>query len=645
MWYSAANGQLLRLQQLVSRGLWIDESDYDGRTAMHLAASEGHLECLRYLIALGGDMTPVDRFGFTPLQDAEREERRDCISLLKEELGAAEGNRARRMYSDDGEYMERAIDDPVKQALVHAFRHIKVAPGEHASKEELVHALIAAGLAVDDPRLSTLLVSLPDTFNCKTWVETLLSYPTPIVTEALTGRLVIPDFADYTQMSDKIHDAVRDQVNQGQVASGYHSTELVENMFGVAACTTSGQHCGHGDNEEKFVIGEIAAALTYCIAQDLYGSEHVHKYVSYEPSGRAADEIALSQDGRPHNPLVNAGALVTLTMLHPELDIEDRFAKIRAKFAAAAGISDLSNSDQFRRDRPGADRNFCLAYMLQENGCFPKDQKQSDLINATIDLFYMAASIQMNCKQLATVASTLANGGVCAITNQRVFNQESVRNCLAVMFSCGCDSYSGEFAFRVGIPAKSSSSGCTLLVCPNTVGTCVWSPKLNDNRCSTRGVAFAHLLVSRYKFHAFETGAVGLSGLVSETGTIDHEAGARSRRMERIAKLAIATDEERLLMKADITSLTDPTVHPTAAYEASVSAALLAASTGDIVRRHLSLCRQSCRKQHSTLWSSMHQALLLCATNLPPCCRSMSYENSNLRGLMCLMSPTTTRVR
>ena len=599
MWYSAANGQLLRLKQLVSRGLWVDESDYDGRTAIHLAASEGHLDCLQYLINVGAELSPVDRFGFTPLEDAMREDRTECIELLQQKLQEEEErSRGRRVASEDVAYMDLCIDEPDKQALIYAFRHIYISGDGQSTKAELVAAVVGAGLSQDDPRLVAVLAALPETFSCQQWVETVLKHPAPALVAALTGRLVIPDFVDYVKNNIDMHTVVTEEVPQGQVVSGYHEAGQAEDAFGVATCSTSGQHKGLGNFKETVVIGEIAAALNYCIAQDLCGAEYVHKYVSYEPSGRAADEIALAHDGRPHNPLVHTGALVTLSMLNPHLSTQDRFAGIKAKFAAAAGIKDLSNSQQFIQNRPNADRNHCLIYMLQEKGCFPKEATDRDLIKNTMDLFYMTESVLMSCDHLAVVASTLANGGVCPITNERVFSQESVRNCLALMFSCGCDSYSGEFAFRVGIPAKSSSSGCTLLVCPGAVGSCVWSPKLNENHCSARGVAFAHLLVSRYSFHAFETGAIGLGAITAtESGSVAGVTGGgdpsssatsaqevREKRMDRITRLAQVTDEERLLMKAGITSLTDPTVHPTAAYESSVSAALLAASTGDLVR-------------------------------------------------------------
>jgi len=139
---------------------------------------------------------------------------------------------------------------------------------------------------------------------------------------------------------------------------------------------------------------------------------------------------------------------------------------------------------------------------------------------------------------LSVVAATLANNGVCPITNKRVFSAPAVRNCLSMMSSCGLGDFSGEFAFHVGLPGKSSRSGFTLLVVPGVLGICVWSPLLDKAGNSVRGVRFAQELVSRFSFHAFENG----------------------------------------------TGLCDPTVHPTAEHGVAVSALLTAASTGDLTQ-------------------------------------------------------------
>jgi len=88
----------------------------------------------------------------------------------------------------------------------------------------------------------------------------------------------------------------------------------------------------------------------------------------------------------------------------------------------------------------------------------------------------------------AVIAATLANGGSCPITNDSVLNPTSVCNTLSLMHSCGMYEYSGGFAFKVGLPAKSTVSGCVLLVVPDVMGMCLWSPLLDRMENSARSL-------------------------------------------------------------------------------------------------------------------------------------------------------------
>ena len=104
---------------------------------------------------------------------------------------------------------------------------------------------------------------------------------------------------------------------------------------------------------------------------------------------------------------------------------------------------------------------------------------------------------------MASVAATLANGGISPITGRRVLSTETVKNCLILMFSCGMYDYSGNWAFHVGLPAKSGVSGCVFVVIPNVMGLCVFSPRLDFRGNSVRGIEFCKILAKKYKFHIF----------------------------------------------------------------------------------------------------------------------------------------------
>ena len=55
----------------------------------------------------------------------------------------------------------------------------------------------------------------------------------------------------------------------------------------------------------------------------------------------------------------------------------------------------------------------------------------------------------MTAESESIIAATLANGGTCPITEEKVMKHDSVRNVLSLMLSCGLYNHSGDFAFEV----------------------------------------------------------------------------------------------------------------------------------------------------------------------------------------------------
>ena len=126
-----------------------------------------------------------------------------------------------------------------------------------------------------------------------------------------------------------------------------------------------------------------------------------------------------------------------------------------------------------------------------------------------LDFYFQTCSLEMTCSSMAVMAGTLANGGICPITGERVLASGAVKNVLSLMYSCGMYDYSGQFAFQVGLPAKSGVSGIVLVVVPGVVGFALWSPPLDAIGNSVRGVMFAEELVKIYDFHTFKSGKSG----------------------------------------------------------------------------------------------------------------------------------------
>ena len=118
--------------------------------------------------------------------------------------------------------------------------------------------------------------------------------------------------------------------------------------------------------------------------------------------------------------------------------------------------------------------------------------------------YFQCCSIEVNCKQAGIIAATLANGGICPVTDEKVFSPDIVKNALSLMSSCGMYDYSGEWAYTIGLPAKSGVSGIIMGIIPNVMGIAVFSPKLDDIGNSSRGIEFFKKLTAKYPFHVYD---------------------------------------------------------------------------------------------------------------------------------------------
>ena len=106
---------------------------------------------------------------------------------------------------------------------------------------------------------------------------------------------------------------------------------------------------------------------------------------------------------------------------------------------------------------------------------------------------------------MSILAATLANSGISPVTEDVVFSSQTVKNCLSLMYSCGMYDFSGEFAFTVGLPAKSGVSGAMIIVIPNVLGISIWSPRLDQLGNTVRGIAFCKKLISTFNFHNYDS--------------------------------------------------------------------------------------------------------------------------------------------
>ena len=385
------------------------------------------------------------------------------------------------------------------------FRSIDAQGRGALTREAIIECLSNSGIAIGDTRLDNLrrtLDEIGDTEIDSGDFEAILDSSSSLINRAAKGDLVIPEFGSFVTELHEIYDAVAGN-GAGNVADYIPQLARVPaNKFAVAVSTIDGQKATIGDTDYGFTLQSSCKPFLYCAALEEHGEDKVHTHVGREPSGLSFNELTLNKAGLPHNPMINAGAIMTSSLMRRDLATADRIEYLTGLVTALSGQQPCHvNNAVWHSERETADRNFALAHHMRERGAFPPGTE----IRPTLDYYFSACSIEVTAESMATIGATLANAGVCPTTGERVFGEETVKNCLSMMHSCGMYDYSGEFAFTVGLPAKSAVSGVVLAVVPNVMGIVVWSPQLDNCGNSVRGVEFLQKLVDRFSFHNFDS--------------------------------------------------------------------------------------------------------------------------------------------
>ncbi|XP_011171015.1 glutaminase liver isoform, mitochondrial isoform X2 [Solenopsis invicta] len=428
-----------------------------------------------------------------------------------------------REYSfiHDSHYMYTRDQDQATNAEDVLFDMFKKEETGLVSVGEFLAALRITGLRKTDPRLQEFIDNLKKEHvnNCdrtkaishetqkldREQFRRIINPNIVLISRAFRHQFIIPDWSGFTKHIEDFYWKCKTNT-EGKVASYIPQlAKMNPEYWGVSVCTIDGQRFSIGDTSIPFTLQSCSKPLTYAIALDRLGQEMVHQYVGQEPSGRNFNELVLDYSKKPHNPMINAGAILICsllkTLVKPEMGLAEKFDFAMNCFKKLAGGENLGfNNAVFLSEREAADRNYALGFYMREHKCYPDKTNLQEVM----DFYFQCCAMEANCETMSVMAATLANGGICPITEEKVLKPDSVRDVLSLMHSCGMYDYSGQFAFKVGIPAKSGVSGSLLVVIPNVMGICTWSPPLDPLGNSCRGVQFCEELVREFNFHRYD---------------------------------------------------------------------------------------------------------------------------------------------
>jgi glutaminase len=301
--------------------------------------------------------------------------------------------------------------------------------------------------------------------------------------------------------------------------------------FGIALATIDGHVYEVGDSAVPFTIQSVSKAFVFALALEMLGEERVAATIGVEPSGEAFNSIRLTNDNRPFNPMVNAGAIACSGLVH-QVEGAGAFECIREKLSEFAGRQLAVDEAVHASETATGNRNRAIAWLLRNYSVLGED------VDAVLDVYFRQCAILVTARDLAVMAGTLANRGINPVTRVEVVTPHTVARTLSVMTSSGMYDYAGEWIYRVGMPAKSGVGGGIVAALPSQLGLGTFSPCLDSHGNSVRGLKVCEALSSRFDLHMLNRSADVRSCIMA-----DYDIQGISSRRSRLPREQQILDE------------------------------------------------------------------------------------------------------
>ena len=420
---------------------------------------------------------------------------------------------------------------------------------------ELLSTLGRAGIQPTDPRVRAALEDVRDPEGRQIRIDIqpveidlqqyagIAQHGDGIVYRALAGELAVsPDeFQEYAQSIQAMYADLLPN-RDGNVADYIPTLRDADpDRFGIAICTTDGQTFSIGDADRGFSVQSTSKPFSYAMALEQLGSTEVHQWVGQEQSGGTFNDyrLSLGEGRRPHNPMINAGAMATLALVDHGKETSDRFRTVRETWTRMMGRAPGFDQETYLAEKATGDGNRGLASLM----------KAADMLKAsgedgaakTADFYFQVCSLEVDAQRLAAAGATLANGGIAPYSGERVFSPGTAGRVLSVMGHSGMYNDSGKFSDQVGLPAKSGVSGNVMMVVPSKrLAVVVFSPRLDAAGNSVRGVEVCKRLVNEFGLHPYR-GLGAERGMAAAARPGQQFAGALNE-ADRRAEAASAVD-------------------------------------------------------------------------------------------------------
>lgn len=287
------------------------------------------------------------------------------------------------------------------------------------------------------------------------------------------------------ELLNRVIEKNRHLTSKGKVASYIPALKRANPyQLGVCIADIEGNIFAAGDYKQKFTLQSISKTISLMLAIMDNGEEEVFSRVGMEPTGDAFNSIIKLETispSKPLNPMINAGAIAVASLIKGE-DYDTKFNRLLALFRKICNNDKLQvNEEVYMSEKSTGNRNRALAYFMKDVGVIQGD------VEGILDIYFKQCSIEVNCIDVAKIGLFLANNGIVLETGERVVEEKVAKTIKTFMVTCGMYNASGEFAIKVGVPAKSGVGGGIMAAVPRRMGIGVFSPPLDEKGNSIAG--------------------------------------------------------------------------------------------------------------------------------------------------------------
>lgn len=283
----------------------------------------------------------------------------------------------------------------------------------------------------------------------------------------------------------------RKYLHEGAVADYIPELAKVEANKVAISAIEDGKLTSVGDSKIKFSIQSIVKVILYALAMKNYKVAELKKYVGVRPSAKPFNsviELELSEKRIPVNPFINAGAIIIVAILH-NVYREKTFDVILKKASEFLGEEVDYSREIAESEKESSFTNRTLIYLMLAKGILPSDTK----VEEVLDTYFKACSILVNTENLAHMSYVISNDGI-DLDGKEIITAKEAKVLRSLMATCGTYDYSGDFAIRVGLPAKSGVGGGIVTASKNKNGLAVYAPRLDKHGNSYSGVRMLEFL-------------------------------------------------------------------------------------------------------------------------------------------------------